>query len=243
MFRMIVFLTIIAASFFLGRLPEKILNRVNSVRFGPSEFTGQSITRANKLEHYLRAVVQADDVLVYGDSLIALSDLAEISDDSRLLNRGISGDRISGITERIYEGTPPIFAETFIMVGINDLISSRSEAEIEIDLRALRDKLCQSETPVFWLSVLPVNPEKFRREILSRTSTVHLPTRDEVASINHTIATAVGDCPQIKFVNITDHFLDASGDLNALLTIDGLHLSSEGAQLLTSIVIETAGLK
>lgn len=237
MTKYILALIITGAGFAVGALYDKVPGRVASMKYGPSAFAGQSIARMNRLDHYAASAVQSGDTLIYGDSLVELTDFAEIGRDPSMLNRGISGDRIAAVATRVDANAVAAAGNVVIMTGINDLLAQRSGADIDADIARLVGAVCMPDVRVTWLSVLPVNPGKFRREILSRTPSAHVPTQDKVDALNRSISGAAAGCPALTFFDITDQFADADGNLDAAFTVDGLHLSWAGSLLLTDILL------
>ncbi|MEP4445039.1 MAG: GDSL-type esterase/lipase family protein, partial [Hyphomicrobiales bacterium] len=124
------------------------------------------------------------------------------------------------------------------MIGINNLLTGQPLDEVKEDLNSLKDVVCGQQAKIIWMSVLPVNPEIFRREILSRSPNVYLPSSEQIFDLNEHIRGISDTCPNITFFDVSDSFMDVSGNLSSEFTIDGLHLSSAGSKALAMIVGE-----
>ncbi|MGR3323360.1 MAG: GDSL-type esterase/lipase family protein [Pseudooceanicola sp.] len=235
---LIVFIVAASVGWVGGHYGDRIYKRLVSLRYGHSEFSGLSIARANKLDHHKSIPTRSGIVLVYGDSMIEFADLAELTGDARFINRGIRGDSIAGLTERINLDAINAAASTVVMIGINDLIANRTEKKLSKLVAGLAEKLCSVRKPVHWLAVLPVNPHKFRREIQTRMPDVHMPTPADVKRLNWMIAER-SRCEGVTFHDYGGAFRDGEGNLGADMTIDGLHLSAKGLEVLAAQILPT----
>lgn len=80
--------------------------------------------------------------------------------DSRIKNRGISGDITAGVIHRLAEITRRKPAKVFLMIGINDLGRGLTPDSVVKNILLINDYLQQESpgTKVFIESILPVNP-------------------------------------------------------------------------------------
>jgi lysophospholipase L1-like esterase len=160
-------------------------------------------------------------VLFLGDSLTNRWNWHEFLADltpALVLNRGLSGDTVERLLARLEDTVPPHahIQRAFMMIGINDLLRrhyhlptfmARYEALVERLLATVEpDKLCLlSLLPARWPAV---------------SSAVVQATNSQLARL----AQAKGLC----HIDLYPDFVDATGQLAAPLTDDGLHLSVEG---------------
>lgn len=160
-------------------------------------------------------------VVFLGNSITAQCDWAELLDDHRIRNRGIPGDRINGVMDRLEDIVRLEPEKLFLMIGINDLLFDKPE-RIILKYERLIDRL-QSEIPycqLYLKSILPVNNQV--RNTLIRNS--------DVTTVNLAIAdlAAKRDLP---FIDLRPLLCDSSGQLSAAFTEDGIHLNGPAYQL------------
>lgn len=162
-------------------------------------------------------------VLFLGDSLINRWNWHEFLADltpAMVLNRGLSGDTIERLLAR-YEDTVPPHAQTqhtFIMIGINNILQRHYHLPTFIAQYAvLVERLLATMTPdkICLLSILPTRWQKISNEVVQMTN----------AQLD-SLARAKGLC----YIDLYRDFVDATGQLAAPLTDDGLHLTVEGYQ-------------
>jgi lysophospholipase L1-like esterase len=162
-------------------------------------------------------------VLFLGDSLTNrwawhefLADLTP----AMVLNRGLSGDTIERLLAR-FEDTVPSHAQiqrAFIMIGINDLLRRHYHLPTFIaQYDALVERLLATVGPdkICLLSLLPTRWQEISNEVV-QTTNIQL---DRLAQDK-------GLC----YIDLYQDFVDATGQLAAPLTDDGLHLTVEGYQ-------------
>lgn len=161
----------------------------------------------------------SSDIIFLGNSITDGCEWAELLGNSHVKNRGVSGDVVMGVYDRldgILKGKP---AKIFLMIGINDVSHDLSADSIVGMIKLVVNKIRkQSPTTNLYLqSVLPVNDE------FSRFPKVHNKT-EVIIAINKgikKIAKEVG-CP---FIDVYSKLV-ASGTqvLDKQYTNDGLHL-------------------
>lgn len=142
------------------------------------------------------------------------------------LNQSISGDTATGTLQRLsfFEKTNPDMIH--VMIGINDLRQGVSDQQLlatqQQIIRRLRQQHPQARVMVH--SLLPTRLES-------------LPG-DRIRRINAQLeAIALQEGAQL--LNLHRYFVDESGQLNAMLTTDGLHLNEAGYALWYSILNQT----
>ncbi|SFF35206.1 GDSL-type esterase/lipase family protein [Sunxiuqinia elliptica] len=163
------------------------------------------------------------DIIFLGNSITDGAEWAELFDNPRVKNRGISGDITSGILDRldpIVKGKP---AKLFLLIGINDVSRGISVDSIVGNIRLILERI-QLESPktrIYLQSVLPVNDafDNFKK---------HASRWAMVPEINVELKKLASE-KQLIYIDLFSHFTDASGaKLNPDYTNDGLHLMGEG---------------
>lgn len=165
----------------------------------------------------------ADDIIFFGNSITDGGEWAELFGMPNVKNRGISGDVVNGLRQRldaIVKGKP---AKVFIMIGINDISHGISADSIAADYARLVWELRRKSpaTKVYLQSVLPVdNTFKRYKNMIGRD---HL-----IAPVNDRIK-QIADEEGCTYIDLWPLFLDNStGRLNRKYTNDGLHINGQG---------------
>lgn len=162
--------------------------------------------------------ITAKDIVFLGNSITNGCEWHELLKNKNIKNRGISGDVINGINDRIDEILKGKPSKIFLMAGINDISKGHSIAEItgNIDKLVKKIKKVSPKTKLYLQSLLPVNDYfgKFE-EHTSRWQMV-VPINEELKKI------AKGN--KLTYVDVYSLFANSSGKMNIQYTNDGLHL-------------------
>ncbi|PHN06230.1 GDSL-type esterase/lipase family protein [Flavilitoribacter nigricans] len=165
----------------------------------------------------LYEIMQSDtaSIVFLGNSLTAYCDWAELLGNPKIKNRGIPGDRINGVLDRLEDIIRLEPDQLFLMIGINDLLFD-DPVSVSNKYRKLVDRL-QKEIPGCQLhlkSVLPVN-NQVRNTFINN---------EDVQVVNEAIEQLARD-RSIPFIDLRPLLCDPSGQLNAAYTEDGVHLN------------------
>lgn len=162
-------------------------------------------------------------IVFLGDSQIREGEWREFFGDSLpILNRGITGDHVEGVLARLPDVLRNRPRKIFLCVGVNDLILGKPQAEIEGRYREIVQRIRREmpEGQVFIQSLLPVN------NMVKRCGVANA----DIDEMNRRLAQIAKD-HALPFVNIHDLLQDASGNLAAKFTDDGMHLNGLGYQV------------
>lgn len=172
----------------------------------------------HRKNHFKELPMQEDAIVMLGNSLTQSCEWSELLQNSKMVNRGISGDMTGGLLMRLDEITLYQPAKLFLMIGINDL-SVHSLDDILKNYEAIvSDILLKTpSTKLYLQSILPVN-NQVRNSGKSNSDIVFLNKKIE------NIATENG----LVFLNLHPLFLDKKGELDSKLTQDGIHLDASG---------------
>ncbi len=174
-----------------------------------------------------RSLPAVDNVLI-GDSLTERFPVDKMFPGKNVVNRGIGGDRIDGLTTRldlsIYDLNPSV---VFLNIGVNDILFPITPYKnLKRRYGLLLNKLKKNcpNTTVIMQTVLPTT-DKFAD------------FNDEIIDLNKDIRRLAME-HKYKLIDLHPYFTDDKGQLKAELTVDGVHLSEKGYQLWTSLMRE-----
>lgn len=161
-------------------------------------------------------------IVFLGNSLTHGCEWHELFGNPHIVNRGINGDVVDGLRERlpaIVNGRP---AKIFLLCGVNDISHNLSADSIVSALGGLIGEIRRA-TPATKLdvqSLLPINNSFGRyKAVFGKEQTVR-----DVNRLLRPVVESAG----ATWIDIHGLFADAEGNLRADLTNDGLHLLAPG---------------
>ncbi|MCW0483902.1 GDSL-type esterase/lipase family protein [Gaoshiqia sediminis] len=171
------------------------------------------------------------EIIFLGNSITDGGEWAELFQNKRIKNRGISGDVTEGLLFRLYEVTESKPAKVFLLIGINDLARGISKDTVFNNIYRIASLIEEHspKTKVYIQSILPVNPEfgKFSG---------HCSKTEEIMWINQQLREWCAKT-SVPFVDLFSHFKNEDNNwINPSYTNDGLHLTGEGYQLWATII-------
>ncbi len=137
-------------------------------------------------------------------------------------NRGINGDIVEGIMERIdpvVNGHP---AKIFLLVGVNDVSHNLTADSVSTAIGQLIDYI-RTKTPqtkLYVQSLLPINNSFKRYKAIFG--------KEQVIRDINTRVSAMADDKGFTWINSRPIFADKDDNLDPRWTNDGLHLLGEG---------------
>lgn len=170
--------------------------------------------------HFEQLPDQPGSIIFLGDSQVQQAEWHELfGDNPAVLNRGISGDYIAGIQERLPEILRHKPRKIFLWVGVNDLIFGKTPAAIEAQYRMLVQEIRSGtpETELYLLNLLPVNNQTRR----SGTN------NNDIAALNRSIEKVARDFA-LPYIDLNTLMRDANGNLSTKYSQDGIHLNGHG---------------
>jgi lysophospholipase L1-like esterase len=152
-------------------------------------------------------------IVLVGDSLTEFGPWGELLPRLEVLNRGIAGDTVAGVMQRLgpaLAGPPRAIA---LLVGINDLLAGRPPEAVAADLdglvQAIRDRA--PATPLLVQSLAPIRPEVVGAHHQARIDLVNQALAPLVAAAG------------ARWVDLRPALAERDS-----LSADGLHLSAAG---------------
>jgi len=153
-----------------------------------------------------------------GNSIVEGFDLGAYFPDARVVNRGIVGDHLDGLIDRLNNSAVALEPEKiFLMIGINDIGDQRSDDYLKSMFITLIDTLKTElpETEIYLHSILPTSPRW-----------KNCPP-DQIKHMNAFLAVLALE-KDLVFVNLYPHFRGDMPYINPALTKDGLHPNQAG---------------
>ena len=191
-------------------------------KFG--ELYGQRATLFDQLG------VRSDNIVMLGNSITHYTEWCELLDNPKVRYRGISGDVVQGIQDRLESVTSGHPAKIFLLIGVNDVSHDLTADSIVTAQLALIDRIMR-ETPTTKLyvqSVLPINNNFGRYKKLIGKEQV-------VRDINAKLRPEV-EKRGLPWIELYSAMVDDEGNLRKDLTNDGLHLLPEAYEIWIEIL-------
>ncbi len=176
----------------------------------------------HRAQHFERLNEKPGAIIFLGDSQTEQAEWHEMFADNNpavLLNRGISGDYVAGVLERLPEILRHKPKKIFLLIGVNDLVFGNSVSEIETVYREIVQKI-RTESPdteLFLQSLLPVNND----------SKITGTTNEKILELNTRIIQIARDF-SVPYLDIATPLKDADGNLGTKFSEDGMHLNGLG---------------
>jgi len=170
------------------------------------------------------------DIIFAGNSITDGAEWNELFNDSRIKNRGISGDISAGFVHRLEELASRKPAKFFLMIGVNDLARNIGPDSLLANISLIVSYLRQQapSTKIFVQSILPVSDvyKKFGG---------HSSKAKEIMQVNEQLRKNA-EADRYTYIDLHTAFSDEQGKLRADLSNDGLHLNGEAYQLWKHLV-------
>lgn len=175
--------------------------------------------------------ITEQDIIFLGNSITNGGEWSELLGDSRVKNRGISGDIAQGVLDRlapIVSGRP---RKIFLLIGTNDIAMNIPNDTIECYIRKIVERI-RTEAPgtkLYLQSVLPVNPDlgMFQGHMKP----------DRIADLNERMR-GFADGESVRYVDLYSGFIVPGTDkMDPRYTNDGLHLLGDGYLLWRDLLL------
>jgi len=173
----------------------------------------KSTVYKNLTAHFELSRIQRADIVFLGNSITYGGNWSELLGREKIVNRGIGGDNLPGMLNRLHQVLRLNPKICFVMGGINDLYTDAPVKEVFQRYTQLIDSLrAHAVTPVIQ-STLHVNPKWKRTE----------EKNPQVRILNDMLRQYAVD-RSITFIDLNT-LLSAGGVLKDEYTTDGVHLT------------------
>lgn len=166
--------------------------------------------------------VSENSIVFLGNSITDGGEFAELLGIPEAINRGINGDVIDGIEERLEAVTSGHPRRIFLLIGINDISHGKSAKAIGAEYRKLVKRILQESpaTDLILQSVMPVDTSYGRYRNLAGREGVIGPLNSIIADIAREFG--------LKYIDLWPALATDRGTLKPEMTFDGLHLNGTG---------------
>lgn len=167
------------------------------------------------------------DIVMLGNSLTeGGGDWSARLGKKNVRNRGIIGDEVMGVYDRLHQILPGHPSKLFLLIGTNDISHDLTADSIVGMIRLTVDRI-QKESPdtkLYLQSLLPINESFGRYKKLTGKT-------DLIPEINKQLE-ALAKEKDIHFINLFPLFTEkGTSVLRSDITTDGLHLNEEGYKI------------
>ncbi len=208
--------------------PARIYNKFFLKASPPQNYPTYWMDRNNTFNNEL---INPESIVFVGDSHIQLFETESYFPNSKTVNRGILGDDIIGLTNRIESillKNPKLLV---LEIGTNDL-NDHSSSEIFELYKKLLSTIQLKKIKVIVTALFPLAENNYltlRERQLQECEELNI----RIEKINKSL---LNFCAKnnIKFVNINPEFFNNKSGLVHFLNNDGLHLNKKGYQLWAS---------
>ena len=162
------------------------------------------------------------DIIFVGNSITDGNEWSEWFGNSRLKNRGISGDISAGVIHRIHEIANRKPEKVFLMIGVNDLARKIKPDSIVKNILLITDYLRQQSpaTSLYIQSILPVSDAY-------NMFALHTNKGKEIKQINAQLRDSARNY-RYSFIDLYSFFSGVQEKLKKEYSNDGLHLTGDG---------------
>lgn len=180
--------------------------------------------------------IKYGDIVFLGDSITDFYELDKFY-DIPIVNSGISGwttdDILENLEDKVFKYD---VKKIFLLIGTNDIIYDKDEEYITDNIIEIVNQIKKKtpDTKIYIDSIYPVNDTE-------NDKIDHYMVRgrknDMIVGINKKIRSYCKN-NEITYINMYDLLKDDEGNLNIDYTADGLHMSSEGYEVITKKRLE-----
>lgn len=177
----------------------------------------------NMVNQYANENVGAVDVVFLGDSITEWYPLSSFYQGFTYANRGIAGDQIRGVSDRLVQTVYPLSPKVVVLsIGVNDILRDNSVLGCQRQYDDLLENLKENlpDTTIIIGSILPVGENLARYQ-------------DRIVELNSSIKN-LAKKHGCLFVDTHSRLLDQNTEMILpAYTTDGLHLSESGYQVVS----------
>jgi hypothetical protein len=171
----------------------------------------------NRKAHFEGLPLLPDDIVFVGDSMVECCEFSELFPGYPVKNRGICGEMIMRVEERVPDITKGQSRKIFFRLGMVDILHSINQEKLVASYtHMLQTVLAASPfTTVYVMSLQPA-AEKFKV------------ANPRVLDLNRQMAEICATNDRLIYIDLFPFFEDSQGQLRRELTMDGVHINAAG---------------
>lgn len=176
--------------------------------------------------------VVPDNYLFLGDSLTDYFYLESYFPNQPVVNSGIAGNTtdqiLASMKTRVYDYNP---SKIFLLIGTNDLRDGKSQEAVVQNIEKIIEEIQinRKQAEIFVESLYPVNA--------SVSSAVGIRSNETIQNINAQLQEYCNE-KDLTYIDLYAKLQDEQGNLQTQYTVDGLHLSDMGYQVVAEVLQE-----
>ncbi len=163
------------------------------------------------------------EIVMFGDSITNAAFFHKLSDDFKILNKGINGLQSNELLY-IIENYDLKVQKAFVMIGINDFLNHKSSDEVFINYMKIIEVLKRKNIKIYVQSTLYV--DKNIHELINK----------KVKKLNEKLQNYSKN-ENIAFIDL-NKYLAAKGYLEDQFTTDGIHLNKKAYEIWYNLIEE-----
>lgn len=169
--------------------------------------------------------VRHHKILMLGDSLTANAEWSEVLPGVDIENRGIGGEHVEGIADRLDADIECKPEKIFLMVGVNNLLYGSSADDLANKIAVLTATIHGKlpKATIYVESILPVNFASGVANPEADAARVPADLNSKIVSANK----AISGIPGIRYIDVGAS-MNILGELKPNFTSDGVHLTGAG---------------
>jgi len=180
------------------------------------------------------ATAYKNQIVFLGDSLTDFYQVEEFFHNYKIYNRGIASDTTKGVLDRLDTNVIQIKPrKVFLQIGTNDYLFHNNEYIYNNIIKIVEKiKTGVEDVKVYIISLYPVN---HRKKIYSRFFTT-LRRNKSIILLNEKLKDYCLN-NNLPFIDVHNHLIDEKGNLDKKYSVEGLHISYEGYEVITDILL------
>lgn len=198
-----------------------------SLGIGLGFFTREKIV-TKEVEKEVQVV--PENYLFLGDSLTDYFDLEHYFPDLPVVNSGVAGHTtqqvLADMKHRVYDYNP---SKIFLLIGTNDLRDGKSAQETMDGIQTIIEEIQEHrpQAKIYVESLYPVNA--------NISTAVGIRTNETIQNVNQALKEYTKE-KRLTYIDLYSKLIDEQGLLKAEYTVDGLHLSDAGYQIVADTI-------
>lgn len=188
--------------------------------------------KAKQYEKFNESATKGATVFL-GDSLTEFYQLEEFFFGEKIYNRGIASDTTDGVLKRLDTNVINIEPKkVFIQIGTNDYRKNNNDYIFNNIVKIIKNIQEQlNNVEIYIISLYPVNHKKkfYSRFFVQNRKNAN------IIELNKMLINYCNE-NNLTYIDVYSNLIDNNGQLKVEYTIEGLHISYEGYEVITSIL-------